>query len=238
MCFPSLISLMFPIMVETTTKDEQHILVLVRRKYPIDIAQVLSTENNEIKFVLYGTSESYKTTNYAIPVPKDEDNKYPYIARATMCYFPECSRSQGVDYTNRELSLKFGRVKDDGTIDDINENIQDEDDSYADERQSRKEFRKWENTKFISKILKSNRPVKSYSDRLWGITVTSKERLRSKMQRELNFGAVITLREINGVNRIQDFITACNLRGWIVNELDVQNQVEIYNANQEEILFD
>lgn len=134
--------------------------------------------------------------------------------------------------------MKFGRVKDDGTIDDINENIQDEDDSYADERQSRKEFRKWENTKFISKILKSNRPVKSYSDRLWGITVTSKERLRSKMQRELNFGAVITLREINGVNRIQDFITACNLRGWIVNELDVQNQVEIYNANQEEILFD
>lgn len=58
------------------------------------------------------------------------------------------------------------------------------------------------------------------------------------MQKELNFGAVITLREINGVNRIQDFISACNLRGWIVNELDVQNQVEIYNANQEEILFD
>ncbi|MFR1723599.1 S8 family peptidase [Emergencia timonensis] len=205
---------------------------------PIDIAQVLSTENNEIKFLLYGTSESYKTTNYAIPVPRDEDNKYPYIARATMCYFPECSRSQGVDYTNRELSLKFGRVKDDGKIDDINENIQDEDGSHTDERKSRKEFRKWENTKFISKILKANRPVKSYGDRLWGITVTSKERLSSKMQKELNFGAVITLREINGVNRIQDFISACNLRGWIVNELDVQNQVEIYNANQEEILFD
>lgn len=205
---------------------------------PIDIAQILSTENNEIKFILYGTSESYKTTNYAIPVPRDEDNKYPYIARATMCYFPECSRSQGVDYTNRELSLKFGRVMDDGKIDDINENIQDEDGSHADERKSRKEFRKWENTKFISKILKANRPLKSYGDRLWGITVTTKERLNSKMQKELNFGAVITLREINGVNRIQDFISACNLRGWIVNELDVQSQVDIYNANQEEILFD
>ncbi|SCJ93326.1 type VII secretion-associated serine protease mycosin [uncultured Eubacterium sp.] len=205
---------------------------------PIDIAQILSTENNEIKFILYGTSESYKTTNYAIPVPRNEDNKYPYIARATMCYFPECSRSQGVDYTNRELSLKFGRVMDDGKIDDINENIQDEDGSHADERKSRKEFRKWENTKFISKILKANRPLKSYGDRLWGITVTTKERLNSKMQKELNFGAVITLREINGVNRIQDFISACNLRGWIVNELDVQSQVDIYNANQEEILFD
>lgn len=205
---------------------------------PIDISQVLSTENNEIKFVLYGTSESYKTTNYAIPVPKDEENKYPYIARVTMCYFPECSRSQGVDYTNRELSLKFGRVKLDGKIADINENIQDEDGAHADERQSRKEFRKWENTKFISKILKDNRSVMSYGDRLWGITVTSKERLSSKIHRELNFGTVITLREINGINRIQDFVTACNLRGWIVNELDVQNQVEIYNANQEEIVFD
>lgn len=205
---------------------------------PVDISQVLSTENNEIKFVLYGTSEAYKTTNYTIPVPKDEDNKYPYIARATMCYFPECSRSQGVDYTNRELSLKFGRVKLDGKIADINENIQDEDGAYADERQSRKEFRKWENTKFISKILKDNRSLMSYGDRLWGITVTSKERLSSKMYRELNFGTVITLREINGINRIQDFITACNLRGWIVNELDVQNQVEIYNANQQEIVFD
>lgn len=205
---------------------------------PIDISQVLSTENNEIKFILYGTSEAYKTTNYAIPVPKDEENKYPYIARATMCYYPECSRSQGVDYTNRELSLKFGRVKNDGKIDDINDNIQDEEGVHADERQSRKEFRKWENTKFISKVLRDNRSIKSYGDRLWGITITSKERLSSKMQKGLNFGTVITLREINGINRIQDFVTACNLRGWIVNELEPQNQMEIYNANQEEIVFD
>ncbi len=205
---------------------------------PIDISKILSTENSEIKFILYGTSEAYRTTNYAIPVPRDEDNKYPYIARATMCYYPECSRLQGVDYTNRELSLKFGRVRNDGTIDDINDNIQDEDGSHPDERQSRKEFRKWENTKFISKILKANRPIKSYGDRLWGITITSKERLGSKMKNGLNFGAVITLREINGINRIQDFVTACSLRGWIINELDVHNQAELYNANQEEILFD
>lgn len=183
-------------------------------------------------------AEAYKTTNYAIPVPRDEDNKYPYIARAAMCYFPECSRSQGVDYTNQELSLKFGRIRDNGKIDDINDNIQDEDGAYADERQSRKEFRKWENTKFISKVLKANRPIMSYGDRLWGISVTSKERLKSRMQGGLNFGSVITLREINGVNRIQDFITACTLRGWIVNELDIENRVELYNANQEEIVFE
>ena len=205
---------------------------------PIDISKILSTESREIKFIVYGTSQSYKTANYAIPVPRDEDNNYPYIARATMCYFPECSRVQGVDYTNRELSLKFGRVKPNGQIDDINENIQDEEGAYADERQSRKEFRKWENTKFISKVLKANRPIKSYGERLWGVSVVSKERLSSKTDHDLNFGAVITLREVNGINRIEDFVKACTLRGWIVSEIDVQNQIDIYNTNQEEIIFD
>ena len=205
---------------------------------PIDISQILSSESGEIKFILYGTSQSYKTANYTIPVPRDDENKYPYIARATMCYFPECSRTQGVDYTNRELSLKFGRVKPNGQIDDINENVQDEDGAHTDERQSRKEFRKWENTKFISKVLRANRPIKSYGERLWGISVVSKERLSTVTDKNLNFGAIITLREINGVNRIDDFIKACTLRGWIVSEIDVQNQVDLYNANQEEIVFD
>lgn len=205
---------------------------------PIDINKVLSTDSNEIKFIVYGTSKSYRTTNYAIPVPRDEDGKYPYIARATLCYFPQCTRSQGVDYTNRELSLRFGRVKTNGQIDDINENIQDETGSHIDERQSRKEFRKWENTKLISKIIKMNRPLKSYGDRFWGLAVTSKERLAMRTMGELNFGIVITLREINGVNRIQDFIRACNMRGYIVSELNIQNQLEIYNINQEELTFE
>ena len=202
---------------------------------PIDIQQILSTPNDEIKFVVYGTSESYKTTNYAIPVPRDEDNKYPYVARATLCYFPECTRAQGVDYTNRELSLTFGRVGDDGKIKDINENIQDDNSAHVDERQSRKDFRKWENTKFISTILKRNRPKNSFGERLWGIVITSKERLSTRMGRHLNFGAVITLKELHGVNRIESFIKACTLRGYIVNELDIQNRVEIYNSTQEEI---
>ncbi|WP_303148960.1 S8 family peptidase [uncultured Cloacibacillus sp.] len=205
---------------------------------PISINSILETSNDEIRFVVYGVSESYKTANYAIPVPKDEDNNYPYIARATMCYFPKCSRSQGVDYTNRELSLKFGRVKPNGSIEDINDNIQDDAGAYVDERASRREFRKWENTKFISKIHKKNRPLKSYDERFWGISVVSKERLSTKMQGGLNFAAVITLKEIQGINRIQYFITACNLRGYIVNQLNMNAQVEVYNANQEEITFE
>lgn len=207
---------------------------------PIDIRKIVETESDEIRFVVYGTSDSYRTANYAIPVPKDDDNKYPYIARATLCYFPKCSRTQGVDYTDRELSLKFGRIiNDKGKISDINDNVQDDADSRMDERQSRKEFRKWDNTKFISRIVKNNnKPVKSYDDRLWGLSVTSKERLSTQMRLPLNFGVVVTLKEINGINRIEDFIKACILRGWIVNRIDVQNQLDIYAAGQEEIHFE
>lgn len=207
---------------------------------PIDIRKIVETESDEIRFVVYGTSDSYRTANYAIPVPKDDDNKYPYIARATLCYFPKCSRTQGVDYTDRELSLKFGRIiNDKGKISDINDNVQDDADSKMDERQSRKEFRKWDNTKFISRIVKNNnKPVKSYDDRLWGLSVTSKERLSTQMRLPLNFGVVVTLKEINGINRIEDFIKACILRGWIVNRIDVQNQLDIYAAGQEEIHFE
>ena len=205
---------------------------------PIKISDILESDNREIRFVLYGTASSYITSNYSIPVPRDSDNKYPFIARATLCYFPQCSRVQGVDYTSRELSLRFGRVNGKGEIVDINENIQDEVGHAVDERQSRKDFRKWENTKFISKILKKNRALNSYDERLWGISIVSKERLTTSMSSNLNFGVVVTLREINGVNRIQDFITACTLRGWIVNEINLENRLTLYNKNQEEIVFD
>ena len=207
---------------------------------PIDIHKILTTDNDEIRFVVYGTSESYRTANYAIPVPRDEEEKYPYIARATLCYFPECSRVQGVDYTKRELSLTFGRiVNDKGKIEDINDNVQDDDRKHINERQSRTEFRKWENTKFISTVLKDNlKPRKSYGEKLWGLTVTSKERLSNRMKEHLNFGVVITLKELKGVNRIDDFIKACRLRGYIVTNLDVQQRIDVYNATQEEIMFE
>lgn len=205
---------------------------------PIKIKDVLESENREIKFILSGNSDSYLTSNYAIPVPRDSDDKYPFVSRATMCYFPICSRNQGVDYTSRELSLKFGRINAKGNIDDINDNTQDDAGHAVDERQSRKEFRKWENTKFISKLLKNNKSLKSYDERMWGISITSKERLATSTNESLNFGIVITLREINNINRIHDFIAACTLRGWIVNEIKIDNKISLYNKNQEELVFD
>lgn len=205
---------------------------------PIKINDILSCDNSEIKFVLYETSKSYKTANYSIPIPKNQEGKYPYVARATLCYFPKCRREQGVDYTDRELSLKFGKVGKDGTIEDINKNIQDDSDGYATERKSRQEFRKWENTKFISSLFQNNRALKAYDDKFWGFCVTSKERVSVPKKENLNFGAVVTLKEINNVNRIEEFKHSCLLRGYIVTELEVHNQIDIYESSQQDIIFE
>ncbi|MBQ5583343.1 MAG: serine protease, partial [Ruminiclostridium sp.] len=83
----------------------------------------------------------------------------------------------------------------------------------------------------------NNRALQSYEDKLWGFCVTSKERRSQPLKEELNFGAVVTLREIKGVNRIEEFKHACLLRGYIVTELEVHNQIEIYETSQEEIVF-
>ena len=80
---------------------------------PIKIDDIVHTKEDEIKFLVYDVSEKWNTYNYYFPVPI-KDDKYPYIARATMCYFPMCDRTQGVDYTNTELNLHFGRINNKG----------------------------------------------------------------------------------------------------------------------------
>lgn len=52
------------------------------------------------------------------------------------------------------------------------------------------------------------------------------------------FGVVITLREMNGENRTDDFIKLCVMRGWIVNPIDVTNRAEVFEKAEEEISFE
>lgn len=204
---------------------------------PKDITRVIECDNSEIKFTITGIANSFTTSNYAIPVPKDEGNKSYYIARATLCYFPECNRLQGVDYTQRELSLKFGLVAG-NKIKDINKNTQDDENEYNSERKARNDFRKWENTKFISSLLGRNRGMTLHNEGFWGVSLTSKERKNIASMEDLNFGLVITLKNIQGKNRIDEFKHACLLRGYIVSDVKIQNRVNIYNTAQEEIKFD
>ncbi|KRL12580.1 putative aaa - atpase [Schleiferilactobacillus perolens DSM 12744] len=203
---------------------------------PVNIQNVLRTADDEIKFVLEGSAEQWDTYNYELPVPVVA-NKQPFIAKATLCYFPKCSRNQGVDYTNTELDLYFGRIDDKGKIKSINENVQSTDTPHGlKEADAREQFRKWDNVKHIGEVLKPNlRPRKAYQNALWAISIKTKERLSNHDGENIRFGIVVTLKEMNGVNRIDDFIQQASLRGWLVNRIDVTNRVDIYNQAQADV---
>ena len=207
---------------------------------PTRIEEVVQSKDDEIKFTLTGTSEGYETYNYGIPVPIVKE-KHPYITRATLCYFPQCDRRQGVDYTSTEMDLHFGRINDKGKLKPIDNNRQGEEGCATTEEVARKNYRKWDNVKHIGEEFKPNgRDKKAYSSGMWGIKIRTTERGDGpeKKGRGMRFGAVITLKEINGVNRIDDFIQRCSLRGWIVNRVDVKTSVDIYNAAEVDIKFD
>lgn len=207
---------------------------------PIHIDSIIKSPEDEIRFIMTGSTDSYETYTYNLPVPSVMD-KHPFFARATLCYFPNCSRNQGVDYTNTEMDIHFGRVKEDKegkvSISSINANIQgNEGVNILYEESARKLYRKWDNIKHISDVIKKgSKARKKYGSGFWGISIKTKERLQIYRDSSTPFGIVITLKEMNGVNRIDDFMKLCMVRGWIVNRVDVKNRVEVYNRAEEDI---
>lgn len=207
---------------------------------PIRIEDIVQTKDDEIKFVVSDVSEKWNTYNYNFPIPL-KDDKYPYIARATMCYFPKCDKAQGVDYTNTELNLHFGRIKDNGKLNEINDDKQNQEEAsnaYILEGAARERFRKWDNVKYISEKPKDKKtPKKSYKNKNWGMEIKTNNRLNPKDGEGVRFGVVVTLQEMYGINRIDEFIRNCNLAGWIVNEIDIKARVDIHEKVNEDIEF-
>ena len=210
---------------------------------PIKITDIIQTPEDEIRFLVTDVSEKWNTYNYHFPIPLKADT-YPYYARAKMCYFPLCDRAQGVDYANTELNLHFGRIQDDGKLNEINDDKQNLDDigesrSYILEGDARERFRKWDNVKYIAEKVKDRRvPKKSYRNKNWGMEIKTNNRLDPEDGVGLRFGVVVTIKEMYGINRIDEFIKNCNLNGWLVNAIDIQNRIEIHEKINEEIRFD
>ena len=205
---------------------------------PKRIEDVLSTSDDEIKFFITGTTEDYETYNYNLPVPV-VDGKHPFYARAVMIYFPHCDRNQGVDYTSTEMDIHFGRVQPNGKLKTIDDNKQSEEGQVLYEEDAREIYRKWDNVKRVCEEIKGRAvPRKSYESGMWGISILTKDRVTTKNKEALQFGLVITLKEMYGKNRINEFIKSCMARNWLVTRLDVQNQVDIYTRAEEEIEFE
>lgn len=209
---------------------------------PIRIEDIINSDRDEIKFFIESESTDYDTYTYGIPVPIDKD-KCPYIAKATLCYFPKCTRNQGVDYTNTELDLYFGRVlrnkKGNITIKTINNNKQSDEDGRVLEGDARKYNRKWDNVKHIIEEYKiTARPKKIYENSTWGLSIKSKDRLGKDDGKSIKFGVVITLKEINGVNRYDEFLRQCSFKGLYFNKVEAEHRVELYNIAEQEIKFE
>lgn len=206
---------------------------------PKKIEDILSSKDNEIKFILSGSIEEYETFTYNIPVPQDKKG-FPYFAKATLAYFPKCDRNQGVDYTSTEMDIHFGRVvekKGRATVKSIDNNIQ-ADGEFAQlyEADMRQFYRKWDNVKHISEQINPKaRQRKVYESGMWGLSIKTKERTDPNAGKGLQFGVIVTLYEMNGVNRINEFIKMCMMRNWLVNTVDIQNQMDVYNIAEEEI---
>ena len=209
---------------------------------PIHISDIIHSNDEEIRFILSGTADEYETYTYNLPVPVVK-NAHPFYARATLVYFPHCDRNQGVDYTNTEMDIHFGRLsspKGKPVIKSINDNVQSEEGlRVIYEENARKQYRKWDNVKHISDVVKTRAvPRKAYDAGLWGLSIKTKERMKARGKKDLPFGIVITLKEMNGVNRIEDFKKLCMARGWLVTQLDVHNQFDIYQRAEENIDFE
>lgn len=204
---------------------------------PVDIREILQTKSDEIRFVINGIARDYESYNYNIPVPL-KDDKCPYIARATLCYFPVCNRNQGVDYTGTEMDLHFGQLRE-AKIKPLNGNRQGIEGSYINEDDARQNFRKWDNVKHVTDKLKKNmRLRKTYGNNLWGVKIRKTTRNDRADDASVPFGLVVTLKDITGVNRYSEFIQQCMMRGWLVNRVDIDTQIDIYEAAEVDVEFE
>ena len=141
------------------------------------------------------------------------------------------------------MDIHFGRLQEKNgkaTIKSIDNNMQaDEGLHTLYEKDVRKFYRKWDNVKHISeKIKEKPRPRKVYNSGMWGLCIRTKERQDPNAGNGLAFGVVITLKEMNGINRMDNFIQMCMMHGWIVNEYDLDALQKVYEKAEEDIDFE
>lgn len=205
---------------------------------PINIKDIVETKSDEIRFVVTGEILAYQTFNYKFPVPYTDLDKHPYLVKATLSYFPYCSKNQGVDYTNIELDLKFGRIDNSGKIKAVKNEIAEKDKktNHLWEKEARDLYRKWDNIKHIKEVYSSHMR-KTYEAKYWGMELKRMKRLDEIEIENLKFGVVVTLKAIDDINRITEFKKDCEALGWIVNEIVFKERINIYQKAEEEIIL-
>ena len=124
-------------------------------------------------------------------------------------------------------------------IKSLNHNMQGELDKLTREKEARKLYRKWDNVKCVGDLEKSRFvPKKSYGESNWGFKIRRSTRQDSSQKDVVPFALVVTLKEMDGHNRIDEFVQRCHLQHWLVNEIDIHNYINLYQEADIELNFD
>lgn len=215
---------------------------------PVRIEDIITCDKNEVKFFINGVCNHFHTYTHDLTVPID-NGKYPFLAKATLCYTTPCTRKNGVDYTDYELDLCFGRVKKDGlSIDPIDDNRQGDSGNGAGifESEARRVFDKWNNVKHISEGVKERSTGKKvyyikkdateYGQ--WGVRLDRKVRgAAAKDPKGVSFGLVLTFRSVDKKARYEEMRYYLR-KEWIVEDLDISLMNEIHAESDVEIEFE
>lgn len=186
---------------------------------PISIKDIVGSRKDEIKMVISGRTLEQNTMVNDIPLLLDNKKMFNYAAKLTFCYFTYGSRNEGVDYSDQEISVKFGLVsrvlnnrdkKYHYVVNSINKDKQGNPDGNTRERNAMQRFGKWSNTKILIEGPNQQKKPKDYgltATPLWGISVTHLDRfgtiskddwINNGEQLSVKFGIVATFKTTDG----------------------------------------
>jgi hypothetical protein len=62
---------------------------------------------------------------------------------------------------------------------------------------------------------------------MWGLEILSKDRRQRADRKPLNYGVVLTLKNIHGQNMIDAFIEYCEFMGWMVERVSANIRTKL-----------
>lgn len=205
---------------------------------PKKIEDVVNGKKDEIRVSLTGRNEKHESYTDGIPIPQVK-GKCPFIARATLVYTPKCTRNQGVDYTNTELSLQFGRIQGNVTTSIVSLKNDNKLDKYITEGDARVRADKWDNVKIVGEKYTDRRRAKKIIGKgLWGIKLVSSERLSNKRKVPCAFAIILTFKNLEHKNLIAEFKQLCSYNNIRISDINIHERLESNVEADTDITFD
>ncbi len=226
----------------------------------ISIKEIIGSKKDEIKMIIYGKTLEQNTLVHDIPILLDANNKFNYAAKLIFCYFVDGSRNKGVDYSDQEISVKFGLARRHFNgkdkryhyiVDSINKDKQGMSSGSITERNAIGDFGKWNNTKVLVEGPMQQRRSKKYDIDipLWGIHVQHLKRFGSISkcmwtntpdEVSVRFGLVATFKTIDGTDAdLTEYVRKLRSNSnYRVREIDFDIENDISVVESETLVFE